>query len=223
MSHDDSVWSEGSVESASPSRHSTASGGSVASRGSGGSAGSAKSSSERSARAGAAVLDRASADMHCCTFRIGGQLFGLDVSAVGEVFQVERVVRVPLAPAGVVGLTNLRGAALAVVDLAAVLGLETARATTVRDGTGTVLVLRLQGMRFCAAIDQVESVFPLHSDQIRESAAIGEHPAIAGFLSLEGGRTVSVLDVEELTERIVRLRLRQAADGGPADAGSGGA
>jgi purine-binding chemotaxis protein CheW len=217
MSHDDSVWSDGG--NADPaSHHSVVSVGSRASRGSAASAGSGSAASARS-RSGTAgaLLDRADADLSCCTFRIGGQLFGLDVGAVGEVFQVERVVRVPLAPAGVLGLTNLRGAAIAVVDLAAVLGLQVGGAGAPSDGKGPALVVRLQGMRFAASIDLVESVFPVRSESIRESDAVGEHPAIAGFLPLPDGRVVSVLDIEVLAEHVQRLRLRQSSDSGGAD------
>jgi purine-binding chemotaxis protein CheW len=208
MRHDDSVWSEGSAGSAAASQHSADS------------AGSRTPSREASSRPRGAVLDRVGADMHCCTFRIGGQLFALDVGAVGEVLHVDRVVRVPLAPPGVLGLTNLRGAAVAIVDLAAVLGLELGPAEPAAAGQATALVFNLQGMRFAAAIDAVESVFPIHSDEIRESAAIGEHSAIAGFLTLADQRVASVLDLGELAERVQRLRLRQTDGGDKQDGGS---
>lgn len=206
MNNDDSVWSEGSVGSAG-SRHST---GSVASKGSA----SRGSGSEAPGRVvgGGRMLDRVSADMHCCTFRLGGQLFGLDVGAVGEVFHVDRIVKVPLAPAGVLGLTNLRGGALAVIDLGAVLGLEIGHRPDSESGIGSAIVLRLPGMRFAATIDLVESVFPVHSADIRESAAAGEHPAIAGFLTLADDTVVSVLDLEEVTRCVQRLQLRSGTN-----------
>lgn len=229
MKHEDSVWSEGSDGASAPSHHSigsVGSGGSVGSigsrgsaesigsRGSAGSAGSGGGDARRRGRALGGLLDRAAADMHCCTFRIGGQLFGLDVGSVGEVFQVENIVRVPLAPNGVIGLCNLRGVALAVIDLASVLELELGQRSQAPDGKGPALVLRLQGLRLAASIDVVESVFPVNSAAIRESDAVGEHPAIAGFLTLDNDEVVSVLDVKELTERIHKLRLRQAGEVG---------
>jgi purine-binding chemotaxis protein CheW len=216
MSHDDSVWSEGGG-SGPVSHHSVVGAGSRADRGSV-TVGPRSATGSRPATGGAS-LRQVDADLCLCTFRIGGQLFGLDVGAVGEVFQVERVVRVPLAPPGVLGLTNLRGAAIAVVDLAAVLGLQVGEQTAPIDGRGPALVLRLQGLRCCANIDVVESVAPVRSGAIAESDAVGEHPAIAGFLPLADGRVVSVLDIEVLTEHVQRLRLRQAAETGGAPGG----
>jgi purine-binding chemotaxis protein CheW len=217
MNHDESVWSVG-ASSDPASQHSVASVGSRASRSSAASVGHGSAASTRSGSgAYAAPLDRSDADLSCCTFQIGGQLFGLDVGAVGEVFQVERVVRVPLAPPGVLGLTNLRGAAIAVVDLAAVLGLQVGGDGAPIDGRGPALVVRLQGMRFAASIDLVDSVFPVRSNAIKESDAVGEHPAIAGFLPLADGRVVSVVDTVVLAEHVQRLRLRQSTDNGRDD------
>ncbi len=231
MKHDDSVWSEGDSVASRPSQSqfgSVASGGSVASRGSADSAGNGSgtatagtgtraSGSRARTRGTAGLLDHAGADMQCCTFRLGGQLFGLSVDTVGEVFTIERLVNVPLAPNGVLGLTNLRGAALAVVDLGTVLGLEIRREQALT-GTGPALVLQVGGMRLAASIDYVESVFPVHSEDIRESDAIGEHPAIGGFLTVGNDEVVSILDAEELAERLRALRLRGEGDGhGKAD------
>lgn len=222
MRREESAWNDDGdsvVSRASASQLGSV--GSVASRGSAASAGSAGSrdSGTRTRRTGL-MLDRASADMQCCTFRLGGQLFGLDVSAVGEVFQVERLVRVPLAPPSVLGLTNLRGAALAVVDLAGVLELAIQRESA-PTGIGTALVLEVGGMRVAAAIDHVESVFPVHSQDIRESDALGEHPAIAGFLTVGDDQVVSLLGIDELVDRLQVLRLRKDNDAAAKGCGEG--
>jgi purine-binding chemotaxis protein CheW len=51
------------------------------------------------------------------TARIGGQLFGLPISRVQDVFAPERLTRMPLAPAEIAGLMNLRGRIVTVVDM----------------------------------------------------------------------------------------------------------
>lgn len=68
------------------------------------------------------------------TFRVGDADFALPVAAVREVARRPTLTRVPLAPASLVGLANLRGSVLPVVSLAALLG------KAVRDG-GWVIVL----------------------------------------------------------------------------------
>ncbi len=52
-----------------------------------------------------------------CTFFVDGLFFGVNVSRVQEVIRYQRVTRVPLAPAIVEGLINLRGQIVTAVDL----------------------------------------------------------------------------------------------------------
>ena len=58
-----------------------------------------------------------------CTFVVSGQRFGIAATHVREVIRHEAARPVPLAPAGVTGVTNVRGEVLAVIDLAVRLGL----------------------------------------------------------------------------------------------------
>src|ERR1700743_2555182 len=54
---------------------------------------------------------------------IGGQLFGLPISRVQDVFMPERLTRVPLAPGEIAGVLNLRGRIFTVIDMRPRLGL----------------------------------------------------------------------------------------------------
>ena len=54
---------------------------------------------------------------------IGGQLFGLPISRVQDVFMPERLTRVPLSPAEIAGVLTLRGRIVTVIDMRARLGL----------------------------------------------------------------------------------------------------
>lgn len=56
--------------------------------------------------------------MTVLTFRVGGTACALPLRAVSEVCELPALRRVPLAPTGVLGLVETRGAVVAVVDLA---------------------------------------------------------------------------------------------------------
>lgn len=58
-----------------------------------------------------------------CTFHLGSMFFGIDVLNVQEVLRFQQMTRVPLAPAVIRGLINLRGQIVAAVDLRERLGL----------------------------------------------------------------------------------------------------
>ena len=52
-----------------------------------------------------------------CTFLLDGFLYGLDVTRVQEVLRYQEMTEVPLAPAHVRGLINLRGQIVTAVDM----------------------------------------------------------------------------------------------------------
>ena len=54
-------------------------------------------------------------------FRIAGRAYACDVSAVREVVPLDRLTRLPAAPLAVLGLINVRGTIVTVVNAAAVL------------------------------------------------------------------------------------------------------
>ena len=88
-----------------------------------------------------------------CTFVLDGHLFGVPVSAVQEVLRAQDLTAVPLAPAEVAGLINLRGQIVTTLDLRGRLGLpprpESAKSVNVvvrtADGTPVSLVVDEMG------------------------------------------------------------------------------
>lgn len=88
-----------------------------------------------------------------CTFRLDGKLYGVPVERVQEVLRSAVLTRVPLAPAAVRGLINLRGEIVTVVDLRQPLQLPSADPASptlvvVRDGTSIMTL----------AVDAIEDV-----------------------------------------------------------------
>jgi purine-binding chemotaxis protein CheW len=59
------------------------------------------------------------------TVTIGEQLFGLPIAQVQDVFLPGNLTRVPLAPAEIAGVLNLRGRIVTTIDMRCALGLET--------------------------------------------------------------------------------------------------
>src|ERR1700732_3810589 len=57
------------------------------------------------------------------TVMLDGQLFGLPISRVQDVFMPDRLTRVPLAPPEIAGVLNLRGRIVTAVDLRLRLGM----------------------------------------------------------------------------------------------------
>jgi purine-binding chemotaxis protein CheW len=81
------------------------------------------------------------------TFSVNGHLFGVEVAVVQEVIRYQPMTRVPLAPAALAGLINLRGQVITAVDLRRRLGFperaagELAMDVIVRTSDGLVSLL----------------------------------------------------------------------------------
>jgi purine-binding chemotaxis protein CheW len=81
----------------------------------------------------------------------GGQRFAWELTAIREIVPARAVTRLPGSPVWVLGLLNLRGAVLTVVDLAARLGL-------VPGAGASVVVLDVNERTFGVRVDLVRSV-----------------------------------------------------------------
>src|ERR1700746_3485847 len=91
---------------------------------------------------------------------IGGQLFGLPISRVQDVFMPERLTRVPLASTEIAGVLNLRGRIVTVIDMRARLGRPKANA----DKPPMAVGVDLRGESYGLLIDQIGEVLRLPDD-----------------------------------------------------------
>jgi purine-binding chemotaxis protein CheW len=143
-----------------------------------------------------------------CTFWLGKRRFGVDVALVGEVVVIESFVPVPLAPDAVLGIMNLRGMPVAIVDFAVLLG----DGTEHDDDPKVALVLKSDDLIVGLAVDGLDSVVSSDSAPIR-SDADDEHPLVAGFLELDDdARVVTLLEARALIEKLGSMRYLQAHD-----------
>src|SRR6266567_8640649 len=91
------------------------------------------------------------------TATIGGQLFGLPIQQVQDVFMPERLTRVPLAPPEIAGVLNLRGRIVTLIDMRDRLGLQP------RTGESQTMAIGVEagGESYGLLIDSVGEVLKL--------------------------------------------------------------
>src|SRR5438105_1053873 len=134
---------------------------------------------------------------------IGGQLFGLPISRVQDVFMPERLTRVPLASGEIAGVLNLRGRIVTVVDMRARLGLPKND-----DGKPPMAVgVDLRGESYGLLIDQIGEVLKLH-DNGREENPVNLDPRmakLAGGVHRLDGQLMVVMDGYEFLGNLRRM------------------
>lgn len=157
------------------------------------------------------MSDVATGTVHrSCTFRVGDACFAVPADAVVEVLRGGRLTRVPLAPAGVLGLVHLRGRIVPVVDPATLLGIE----RRVPERT-THLVIALDEDWYGLVIDEMLDVIDISGDEVQQAAAPDAAGAPLAGVFAAPGRLVHLLDPQRMIHSLVR---RQAA--GIREAGS---
>ncbi len=132
------------------------------------------------------------------TAMIGGQLFGLPILRVQDVFIPERLTRVPLAPPEVAGVLNLRGRIVTLIDMRRTLGLETRK----NEGQPMAVGVERAGESYGLLIDGIGEVLKL-DDAAREANPVNLDPRLArvsaGIHRLEG-QLLIVVDVDRVLE-----------------------
>jgi purine-binding chemotaxis protein CheW len=126
-------------------------------------------------------------------FRVGDENFALPVTQVLEVADLGTVAPVPGAPSSVLGVRNLRGQVLPLIDLSALLG------TSRRDGRADKLVIAEgEGRRAGLAIDEVTDVAEL-AGPLQET----DSPFLSGS-TLVAGDLIGILDIAGVFDAVER-------------------
>jgi purine-binding chemotaxis protein CheW len=134
------------------------------------------------------------------TFVVGNEVFAVDMAPVQEIIRVPEVVRVPLAPDALDGLTNLRGKVLPIISLRRMFGFEE---LTHDDSTRAVVIDIGQPLGF--VVDRVASVVGVDQSQIEgvdDIRSTVNADLLSGIIKKCGEHEmVMVLDFEKLILR----------------------
>ncbi|WP_028050743.1 chemotaxis protein CheW [Cellulomonas sp. URHD0024] len=128
------------------------------------------------------------------TFTLDGSLYGIDVVRVQEALRAQSRTRVPLAPATVAGLVNLRGQVVLTIDLRTCLGLESRPDVT----EPMMVVVQVAGEVVSLLVDNIGDVIDVGPDSFEtppDTLDPTVRPLIRGAHKLDSGLLL-VLDVD---------------------------
>lgn len=120
--------------------------------------------------------------MRAAIVSLGGELFTIDLQNVREVFVVESITPVPGMPAGLVGVTNLRGSVVPLLDLRQMIGLATE--TTLK----YAVVIKHGNWQVGVLVDTVPEIRTLSKDQFLPApvgTGDGGNPFVSTVVNLE--------------------------------------
>lgn len=133
-----------------------------------------------------------------CTFQVDHLYFGVEVLKVQEVIRYQRMTRVPLSPAVIRGIINLRGQLVTAIDLRRRLGLPKSEVerqpmnVVIRGNDGSVSLL----------VDEIGDVLEVDREQFEpppETLQGVPRELIRGAYKLDG-KLLLVLDTNRVVE-----------------------
>ena len=161
-------------------------------------------------RSKTAVVDTSTAELgQYLTFLLSGEMYAVGILNVKEIIEYGQLTEIPMLPAFIRGVINLRGAVVPVIDLSARFGghqTETSRRTCI------VIIELSSGEEhhdIGVVVDAVSEVLEVSSADIEPPPSFGAKiraDFIAGMGKI-GGKFVIILDIQKVlsVEEIARL------------------
>ena len=134
------------------------------------------------------------------TFKLGDEIFGLEILKVQEIIGMMKVTQVPKTPDFIRGVINLRGKIIPVIDLRLKFMMK-AHEDTTKTCIIVVQVLR-QSRQFTMGIlvDEVSEVLNILQEQIEEPPSFGSNVNVEFILGIGklAQKVVMLLDIEKI-------------------------
>jgi len=130
------------------------------------------------------------------TFNLDNETYGIRVMQVQEVLRVSEIAPVPGAPNYVMGIINLRGNVVTVINTRTRFGLP----LTENDDDTRIVILESDNNVVGILVDSVAEVVDLKHDQIETSPNVGNDESskyIEGVATLEGELLI-LIDINKL-------------------------
>jgi purine-binding chemotaxis protein CheW len=135
------------------------------------------------------------------TFQIGEELYAANVSKVQNILEVPRITRVPKSPAYMLGVINLRGSVLPVIDARVRFGIADAKIST----QSKVLVLDIEAenemVMVGALVDSVHEVIDIEKTEIHDPPTLGlkfKTSYLQGVYKKKEGHFMMILDMDKV-------------------------
>jgi purine-binding chemotaxis protein CheW len=132
------------------------------------------------------------------TVNLADEEYGIDILAVREIRGWTSVTRIPQAPGYVLGVLNLRGAIVPVLDLRLRFGLSREEYS----GTTVTVIITVAGRLFGIVVDAVSDVLDVEQNNVRPVPDMGtavDTEYLKGLTSI-GERMVLLLDADRLLQ-----------------------
>ena len=127
---------------------------------------------------------------------VGGRTYGWGIDRVREIIPFRRATRLPGAPSFVLGLINLRGTIVTVLDLGARLGVGAADRSE-----GSIILVPHGARTVGVAVDEVRDVRPVGPEQVEAPSGDQARTGVVRGIAHVGDDVAILLDVDAIVRQ----------------------
>jgi len=139
-------------------------------------------------------------DRKIVVFKLGKQMWGIDLKYVREVVRVKQYTIVPTTTEYVLGVFNLRGQIVPLLDISKILNVE-------RESSETAIILNYNEEAVGFSVDNVVGVISVSDNEmLPPPTEAGDY--VKGVLRRDG-ELISILDTERVLETIEQAEITQ--------------
>ncbi|MCP9452501.1 MAG: chemotaxis protein CheW [Nitrospira sp.] len=130
------------------------------------------------------------------TFKVGDELYGVDILRVQEIKGYTAVTRIPNTPPSIKGVINLRGTIVPIVELRTVFGMPAMEVTPFTVIIVVVVREKVMGL----VVDAVSDVLTIGRQDIQAPPALGARVNVSCLsgIAKAGDKLVALLDIDRL-------------------------
>jgi purine-binding chemotaxis protein CheW len=169
--------------------------------------------SASAAQAGAAAAGQE--PQQYLTFVLGGETFAIGILRIKEIIEFSGLTTVPMMPACIRGVINLRGAVVPVLDLSARFG----RSATAATRRTCIVIVEVEAdgehQDIGVIVDAVNEVLEIPASEIEPAPSFGTklRPDLIRGMGKVGGRFVIILDTDRVlsTDEISAIGVGEVA------------
>ncbi|MBU2515058.1 chemotaxis protein CheW [bacterium] len=133
------------------------------------------------------------------TFNVGEEVFGVDIMCVESIIPLQKITNVPRTPEYFLGIINLRGEVISIVDMRKRFGLEPQKPTA----DTRVVVILTNGILVGMVVDKINAIEALSPSSIQSApplAVLEQKKFISGSFKLANSKILLILFHEKLID-----------------------
>jgi len=148
-------------------------------------------------------------EIQLACFRIGAEMYALDIMKIKEIIRPQKLTPVPKAPSFIEGVMNLRGAVIPVADLRK----RFDQPVTAESRKNRIIICALTGRIIGLLVDEVFEVRRYSRQEISPAPQFLKGPEAEFFLGVarRGEELIMLLDLERILSSDEKIELQRLA------------